>query len=141
MSGPSRPLTVLMTATDVAFLLYWAVSGLDAAGVLHLPAGWMYAHHDDPRVVAWNWSFLPVDLGFSLTGLFATTLARRGDALWRPLAIVSLTLTVTAGGMAVAYWALTGEIDPVWFGSNLLLVLWPVPFLVGLVRTSGSPPA
>jgi hypothetical protein len=29
----------------------------------------MYAHYDQPRVIAWNWSFLPVDLAFSILGL------------------------------------------------------------------------
>jgi hypothetical protein len=55
------------------------------------------------------------------------------DLRWRPYAIVSLTLTWAAGTMAVSYWGLLGEIDPVWFLSNLALVVWPLFFLRFLV--------
>jgi hypothetical protein len=132
--GPSRLLQGLLAATDLAFIGYWAASALDALGWLRLPTAWLYAHHDDPRVVAWNWSFLPLDLAFSLTGLLAVRAGRRGDPAWRGLAVVSLCLTMTAGGMACGYWLLTQEIDPAWFGANLLLLVWPAPFLLRLLR-------
>jgi hypothetical protein len=84
--------------------------------------------------VAWNWSFLPVDLAFSILGLAAVRAARRGNPIWRPLALLSLAFTMVAGGMAVSYWTLLGEFDPSWFLPNLALVIWPLFFLPGLVR-------
>ena len=110
--------------------------------MLHIPPSLMYAGYGEPRVVAWNWSFLPVDVAFSITGLLAVRAARRGDGLWRPLCLVSLILTQVAGLMAVGYWALLGEFDPSWFLPNLALVLWPLAFLPKLVRdlAEGRPP-
>ncbi len=130
----STPLKVLLVATDVLFLLYWALSALNAAGTIELPAALMYPHADDPRVVAWNWSFLPIDIAFSVTGLWAAAAARRGNGVWRPLALISLILTMTAGVMAIAYWMLAREIDWSWWFANAALVIWPIPFLPRLVR-------
>lgn len=134
----SLPLRLALSITDLLFLAYWAASGLHAAGVLPIPADLLYADADLPRVAAWNWSFLPLDLAFSLTGLAAVRLARREDPLWRPLALVSLVLTMVAGGMAVGYWTLLGEFDPAWFLPNLALLIWPMAFLPRLVATLGS---
>jgi hypothetical protein len=119
--------------TDVAFLVYWSVAALHETKLLSLPPEWLYPQADDPRVKAWNWSFLPLDLAFSATGLAAVSAMRRGKP-WRHLAIISLVLTMVAGGMAVSYWTLTGEIDWSWYGANLFLLIWPVFFLPGLLR-------
>lgn len=129
----SPQLRACLTVTDVLFLAYWTVAALDAARLLQIPADWLYAHAHEPRVVAWNWSFLPLDIAFSLTGLYAVRLARQGDPAWRQMALVSLVLTMVAGGMAVSYWALLREFDPAWFLPNLALLLWPIAFLRPLV--------
>ena len=134
-----RRLSLALMVTDIAFLLYWSMSLLIVTGLLHVPRDWMYEGFDQPRVMAWNWSFLPVDLGFSLTGLYAVRAARRGDPTWRPMALLSLTLTVVAGAMAIGYWILLGQFDPGWFLPNLLLVIWPLPFIAGLVCELGGP--
>jgi hypothetical protein len=103
--------------------------------IVQVPREVMYADFDQPRVIAWNWSFLPIDLVFSVVGLASVNASRRGNAIWRPLAIISLTLTVAAGGMAISYWTILGEFDPAWFLPNLALVIWPLLFLPRLVRT------
>ncbi len=127
-------LKIALATTDIAFLIYWLVSGLAQFGVLHMPPEWMYAHYDQPIVVAWNWSFLPLDLAFSFSGLTAVAAAQRGSQLWRPLALLSLAFTMAAGGMAVSYWTILGEFDPAWFLPNLTLVIWPLFFLPGLIN-------
>jgi len=124
-----RSLAIALTITDVAFLLYWSVAALSQLGLVYLPPEWMYANYDQPDVIAWNWSFLPMDLAFSFFGLKAVAASRRGDPMWRSSAIVSLTLTMAAGGMAVSYWALLKEFNPTWFLSNLALVVWPLFFM------------
>jgi hypothetical protein len=128
-------LRIALTITDLLFLAYLSVAALDALNIIAIPEAWLYADAHEPRVVAWNWSFFPLDMAFSLTGLYAVRLAKRGDDAWRPWALVSLTLTMVAGGMAVAYWTLLGEFDPVWFLPNLALLLWPLPFAWNLLRT------
>jgi hypothetical protein len=138
MTAMPRGLALAISVTDIAFLLYWTVSALAVAGLIAIPPAWMYAGYDKPWVCAWNWSFLPLDACFSLTGLAAVAAARRGLALWRPLALVSLTLTMTAGLMADSYWILMGDFDPAWFLPNLGLVLWPLPYLARLIAGSGA---
>jgi hypothetical protein len=53
--------------------------------------------------------------------------------------LVSLTLTSTAGLMALAYWALRGEFDIAWWGPNLFLMLYPIPALAWLATLRGTP--
>ncbi|MCZ6853141.1 MAG: DUF5360 family protein, partial [Gammaproteobacteria bacterium] len=65
----SRPLRIALTITDVLFLLYWSIATLAELGLLQVPPELMYADYRDQRVVAWNWSFFPLDLVFSITGL------------------------------------------------------------------------
>lgn len=41
--------------------------------------------------------------------------------------------------MAVSYWALLREFDPFWFFSNLALVVWPLFYMRGLLRSAAAP--
>ena len=134
----SRLLKFSLTTTDIAFLLYWTMAALLELGLIDIPRDMMYADYDNPRVSAWNWSFFPLDIAFAIAGLMAVRAARRGAPLWRPLAIISLVLTMTAGGMAVAYWTILGEFYPAWYLSNLILLIWPMFFLPGLVRDTAG---
>jgi hypothetical protein len=127
---------VLMFITDVGMLAYWAVTALMALGLLALPPDWLFKDYDDPRVVAWNWSFLPIDLAFSLSGLWALHREQAGAKDWKIWAAVSLTLTFCAGTMAISYWTLTGDFDMAWWLPNLFLTLWPLPIIFSLARTS-----
>lgn len=134
----SRILKFSLTTTDVAFLIYWTIAALLELGALDIPRDMMYADYDNPRVSAWNWSFFPLDVIFSVVGLMAVHASRNGNPIWRPLAIVSLVLTMTAGGMAIAYWTLLSEYFPAWYISNLILLIWPLFFLPSLIRQSGQ---
>lgn len=86
-------------------------------------------------MIARNWSFLPLDLLVSATGITSVALRRRRTRGWHPLMLVSLSLslTATAGLMALAYWTLRGEFDPQWWAPNLFLLLYPVPALAWLM--------
>lgn len=130
----SRALALSISITDILFMTYWLIAGLALFGLLNLPPDMMYGDYNDPRVVAWNWSFFPLDLIFSIFGYLAVSANRRGDPVWRPYALVSLILTMTAGGMAVAYWAILGEFDPSWFIPNFILLVWPLFFIGKLIR-------
>ncbi len=120
---PVLPPTVrlVMLVVDLGFLAYWAVTGL------HLvPPDWLYRDAADPVLVAWNLSFLPLDLLVSASGLTALRLSRRGDPRARVLAAGSLALTSASGLMAVAFWALRGDFEPGWWAPNLALVIAPL---------------
>jgi hypothetical protein len=112
---------LVMVVVDVGFLAYWAVTGL------HLvPPDWLYRDAADPVLVAWNLSFLPLDLLVSATGLTALRLSGRGDPRARVLAAGSLSLTAASGLMAVAFWALRGDFEPGWGAPNLALLVAPL---------------
>lgn len=119
-------------------MTYWTVAALMLVGLLDIPPEYMYADYGEARVIAWNWSFFPLDLLFSVFGFWAVKKARDQDPIWRPLAIISLVLTSTAGGMAIAYWMILSEYDPAWFIPNLALLVWPLFFLPRLVSDAGS---
>lgn len=127
-----------MRITDFGMLLYWSITVLAALSVIALPQDWLFKDYYDSRVVAWNWSFFPLDIALSLTGIYALRLEAKGDDRWRFWAVISLTLTVCAGLMAISYWAILGEYDIAWWAPNLFLMLWPLPFLWRLARGSGS---
>lgn len=129
----SRALALSISITDILFMTYWLIAGLALFGVLKLPSDFMYGDYTNPRVVAWNWSFFPLDLIFSVFGYLAINASRRGDPVWRPFALISLVLTMTAGGMAVVYWAILGEFDPAWFIPNFILLVWPLFFIRKLI--------
>lgn len=94
----------------------------------------MYDGYGTPVIDAWNWSFAPLDILFSLIGLLSISLAKRGDKRWRATAIISLTLTFCAGLMAVVFWALRGEFNPSWWIPNLILMTTPMIWLPRLIR-------
>jgi Family of unknown function (DUF5360) len=133
--GLPRALRGFMLATDVGFVGYWLVTAAHL-----LPAAWLFKDYEDPILQSWNWSFLPLDLLISATGLTALGLARRGDGRATGLALVSLALTSTSGLMAVAFWTLRRDFDPAWWAPNLLLLLYPLAFLPRLLRAPPAPP-
>lgn len=128
----------LMLITDLGMIAYWVFTALVAAGLIAAPMAYLFKDYDDPIVIAWNWSFLPLDLALSVTGLWALRLERKGAPAWRIWAAVSMTLTVCAGLMALAFWTLRGEFDPLWWAPNLFLMLWPLPFLAQLGRQANQ---
>jgi hypothetical protein len=134
----SRPLRFAILVTDTLFIAYWLINALAAVGVFQLPSEMMYRGYDQPNIIAWNWSFLPLDLAFSLCGLSAVAADRRGRRIWLPLALLSLAFTIAAGGMAIAYWTILGEFNPSWFIPNAIIFVWPFLFLPRLIRHFGS---
>jgi hypothetical protein len=137
MPRPPPALRAFLLCVDLGFLAYWAISALHL-----LPPEWLYAHHEDPVMDAWNWSFLPLDLTVSATGLGSLWLSRRGDPRWPLLAAVSLAFTSASGLNALAFWALTGDYTFSWWAPNLLLFAGPWPLLSGLWRqmAGATPP-
>ena len=95
-----RALALAFVVVDVGFLLYWAIT---LAGVI--PSEYLFKDYEDPILHAWNWSFLPLDLLISATGLTCVVRARRGLS-WQPWALVSQTGVIIS---AVGPFALYGE--------------------------------
>lgn len=71
-----------------------------------------------------------------MTGFAALPALRAGQRNAAMLMVVSLSLTATAGGMALAYWAVRGEFQPAWWLPNTYLLLFPLPLLMRLTRAA-----
>lgn len=121
-----RPFFLLV---DLGFLAYWAVTALHA-----IPESYLYKDYDNPMAVAWNWSFMPLDLVVSATGLVSLFLMRRNRPEAARIAIVSLSLTSASGLQAISFWAVRGDFDWVWWAPNLFLLVYPWFFLVPFLR-------
>ena len=127
----SKPplLRPLFLAVDLGFLAYWLIT------LLHvIPPAWLFKDYESSVLMAWNWSFLPLDLCISATGLGSLQLLRRGDPRWSRLASLSLVLTFCSGLQAIAFFALRRDFDVVWWLPNLFLMLYPLFYLPRLLR-------
>lgn len=125
----------LMLVTDAGLVVYFSVTGIGL-----IPPELAFADYADPRMVAWNWSFLWLDAIVSATGLASLVLLRRGSPTGAPLMLVSLVLTSASGLMAIAFWTLRGDFSPLWWAPNLYLLVFPLPAVVRLVRRGGLQP-
>ncbi|EGL18282.1 MULTISPECIES: YvaD family protein [unclassified Paenibacillus] len=110
--------------TDIGFIVYWLVTFFHL-----LPDSALFKDYDNPVIVAWNWSFFPLDLLISFTGLFSIYLQRNKRAAWRSWALVSLVLTFCSGLQAIAFWGFSGDFDAAWWAFNLYLMIYPLFFL------------
>jgi hypothetical protein len=126
----TKPLKALLLFTDIGFLAYWLVTALHL-----IPPEWTYQDYTNPLLVSWNWSFLPLDLAVSAFGLSGFALQRRNPTLASRLVLVSLVLTVSSGLNALSFWTFRGEFDVTWWLANGFLLLWPLPFLIRLLRS------
>lgn len=126
-----RGAKALLLAVDLALTAYWAAI---IAGAI--PEQWRFRDYTNPVVQAWNWSFLPLDalaVGLSAAGL---RLVRTRPPTGRIVLTAGCALTFCAGLMAVSFWALAGDVDPLWWGPNIALMVIPAFVVVGLARTS-----
>lgn len=122
---------LLMLATDIGFITYWIIT------FFHLiPPDQLFRDYTNPILVHWNWSFLPLDILISATGLTSVWLYRKKQAAWQSLTIISLTLTSVSGLQAIAFWLFAQDFDLGWWLPNLFLLVYPLFFLPKLVLHS-----
>lgn len=124
-----RLLRPIFLVVDFAFIAYWTITALQL-----IPAEWLYQDYANPLMVAWNWSFAPLDLAVSVTGLWSLRLWKRNDPRYARLALVSLALTSASGFQAISFWVARCDFDPLWWTPNLFLLLYPWFFIVKLLR-------
>lgn len=124
----TRTQKVAIWVIDLGFITYWLLISLQV-----LPAEAMFAGYEKPEIKAWNWSFLPLDILASLTGIVGN-ITNRFDR--KTLLTISLVLTCVAGGMALSYWAFIGDFELYWWLPNLILLLFPIWPLTNFIRKS-----
>ncbi|MNK55362.1 hypothetical protein D3C87_743730 [compost metagenome] len=127
----TKSLKFVMWLTDVGFICYWSATLLNL-----LPEEYKYQDYQNDLLVAWNLSFIPLDLCISLTGLLSIYFYRRKrtEADGVILAIISLSLTFCSGLQAIAFWGIRGDFDLLWWVPNLFLMIYPLVYLPGLIR-------
>lgn len=110
--------------TDIGFIIYWI------ATFFHLiPKSVAFKDYDNPIIIAWNWSFFPLDILISITGLLSLYLYKLKKDSWKDWALISLVLTFCSGLQAIAYWAFAKDFDLMWWAFNLFLMIYPLFFL------------
>ncbi|MGE6630615.1 DUF5360 family protein [Bacillus sp. NPDC077027] len=110
--------------TDIGFIIYWLFT------YFHLiPKSWAFKDYDNPMIIAWNWSFFPLDLFISITGLYSLYLYQKSKKAWKTFALISLVLTFCSGLQAIAFWSFHMDFDMSWWALNLYLLIYPLFFL------------
>ncbi|MGH1470362.1 MAG: DUF5360 family protein [Cellvibrionaceae bacterium] len=137
---PPKFLTAFLLIVDIQMLLYWFSSLVRLLWPSTLPNENLYNDYYNPIMIAWNWSFFPMDMVLSITGLWSVYLLRRKNQNWRLLAVFSLALTFCAGLMAVSFWAIRLEFDLVWWGFNLAYILGAIWFIPQLMAKENNLP-
>lgn len=130
-----KALRLSMLVTDVGFIFYWIIVFLEL-----LPKDYLYKDYGNELMVAWNLSFLPLDLFISFTGLASILLFRKGRRIWSSYCVISLSLTFCSGLQAIVFWAIRQDFDAMWWVPNLALLIYPLIFLPRLIKhNTGSP--
>jgi len=119
-----RRLKPFFLMTDIGFIVYWIVTYFHI-----IPTSWAFKDYDNPIIVAWNWSFFPLDIMISLSGLYSLYLYHKQHSTWRGFALISLVLTFCSGLQAIAFWSFIKDFDITWWLFNLYLMIYPLFFI------------
>jgi Family of unknown function (DUF5360) len=119
-----KRLKYIFLLVDIGFILYWIVTLLKV-----IPAEYLYSDYNNPMMVDWNWSFLPLDLFISFTGLTSIYKFNRNNESWKKLALISLVLTFTSGLQAIAFWTIRLDFDLTWWLFNGFLLIYPLFYI------------
>ncbi|KGR74235.1 DUF5360 family protein [Ureibacillus sinduriensis] len=128
-------LKILFLLTDIGFIVYWIVTVFGL-----IPKEYVYQDYQNELLVIWNWSFFPLDILISITGLISLYLSREKDSRWMPFALISLTLTFTSGLQAIVFWTIKQDFDLMWWIPNLYLLLYPLYFIPLLLKLHRGTP-
>ena len=123
-----KRLKYFFLVVDIGFIIYWLITLLKV-----IPSEYLFKDYQNPILVAWNWSFLPLDLFISGTGLASLWLWKADNQGWKPLALISLVLTFCSGLQAIAFWFLRDDFDISWWIPNLFLLIYPIFFIPGII--------
>jgi Family of unknown function (DUF5360) len=122
-------LKIFFWFTDLGFIVYWLITALHL-----IPAQYLFQDYTNPILTAWNWSFLPLDLMVSISGLATLWAYNQKLELWRSTALISLALTFSSGLNAIAFWIIRADFDPTWWIPNLYLLIYPLFFIPKLLK-------
>ncbi|MHC1682189.1 MAG: DUF5360 family protein [Clostridiaceae bacterium] len=123
-----RGLKKFLLITDLGFIFYWLIT------ILHIiPEEFLFNDYNNSILVSWNWSFLPLDLLISATGLTSIYLYDKNIESWKSVVLISLVLTFCSGLQAIAFWIIRFDFQLTWWIPNLFLMLYPL-FYINQIR-------
>ena len=124
MRSAPKGLFVIFFIVDIAFIIYWAITYLYL-----LPPEFLYNDYTNSILVDWNWSFFPIDMLISISGLLTIWLYRNNSNRWVFFALASLFLTLSSGLMAISFWVYHNDFDMGWWLPNMFLLFYPIFYL------------
>ena len=114
---------------DIGFILYWVIT------LFHLiPDEFLFNDYKNSILVNWNWSFFPLDILVSATGIYSVYLHSKGKSNWMFYALFSLIFTSISGLQAIAYWVFAKDFDLSWWLPNLFLLIYPIFFIPTIIQ-------
>ena len=126
-----KKLRYYFLAVDIGFIGYWIIT------ISHLlPKELLFNDYNNEIVMAWNWSFFPLDIFISITGLGSLYFYKKRNKIWGNLALISLVLTFVPGLQAIAFWIIRGDFNLVFWLLNLFLMIYPMFFIRKFIRGS-----
>lgn len=124
-----KTLKYFFLVVDLGFIMYWIITFFEL-----IPVEYLYNDYSNPILVDWNWSFFPLDILISITGLSSVSMYYAHKRQWRIWALISLILTFTSGLQAISYWAFAHEFDITWWSMNGFLLIYPLFFIPALIK-------
>lgn len=128
-----KTLKYFFLIVDIGFISYWIITSLRL-----IPDEYLYNDYTNHILVNWNWSFFPLDIAVSGTGLYTLYLFKKDNTRWRVFALISLILTSVSGLQAISYWILAKDFDPTWWIPNLFLFIYPFFFIPKFIKQIGN---
>jgi hypothetical protein len=125
-----KTLRYIFLVTDIGFIIYWLITLLKL-----IPDEYLYQDYTNELLIAWNWSFFPLDICVSFTGLLSLYLWEKQNDSWEKLALISLILTFCSGLQAISFWIIRKDFDITWWLPNLFLVIYPLFFIHKILKT------
>ncbi len=122
-------LKYIFLIVDIGFILYWIITVIKI-----IPPEYLYSDYHNPIMVDWNWSFLPLDLFISFTGLMSIRLFNTNNDQWKMWALISLVLTFASGLQAIVFWTIRFDFDLTWWLLNGFLLIYPLFFIPKFIR-------
>jgi hypothetical protein len=124
MKSSPRGLFTIFFIVDIAFIIYWVITYFHL-----LTPELLYKDYTNQILVDWNWSFFPIDMLISLSGLSSIRLFKNKSKEWVLFALGSLFLTMCSGLMAISFWVYHHDFDLGWWIPNLFLLVYPIFYL------------
>ena len=124
-----KTLKYFFAFVDLSFIAYWAITAFHL-----IPDIYLYNDYQNPILINWNWSFFPLDILVSATGLYSLYL-NNNNLEWKYFALISLLLTSVSGLQAISYWFFAKEFDLTWWIPNLFLLIYPMFFIPKIMNS------